>query len=382
MDEVTRQLLIQMLLGGNTLPQVAGPGTYADGEQKDWTTAEQAKGVNLQQDRMQSLFDPRFAAFGAALGLPGGVDYSQMVEQEAPAPPPVVLTPTFDSYSQSQDPLAQQIAEAVNSGMPRAQVAQLIRANVPDADLAGDYTKDVDTIFTERASAQQAQATYDSTPQEKKLSPMEEMYRDAGLSSPLAQYDEATLNPQGEQVRARRDETFQSWQDSLGAANTAEKSRPGLERLLADAQARDAAAATQPAQQEQQGGFFERLNNLVPTALGGPGFNPSRVGLPDPSNTSQNVYNAFSDRNEQQGGSGGVDYMPTELLQRTLAQAPDVGKLRKTADQARRTAQSAHRDSVRNAGAAVGAKVATRGRTPLGDDMVNRQLLMRALGMG
>jgi hypothetical protein len=91
----------------------------------------------------------------------------------------------------------------VTEGKSPAAVSAAIRKAVSDEVLAADYIKDVEALRGENAKMQEYEAQVATT--QRELSPVEKMFRDAGLPLPTEQYTSSNVSGDNYQVPQSRD---------------------------------------------------------------------------------------------------------------------------------------------------------------------------------
>lgn len=385
--------LMMMLLQQGMMPQLQGAGSYQDGTPKAPSVSTQSSQANVLQDWLQIMMDPAMGAMAGVSGIPGGIDYMQYLDDAEGEQAPQVLTPTWDNYRAAQDPLSQQIAQMVEDpSMTRAQINEVIRSAGLSPELTTDYVADVDAMLGERTKAAQAQADFQSKP--RKLSPVEQLYRDAGLPSPLEQYDEASLNPGAAATKQKSTETRDAHQSSQKALNTLLARRAAAPGLLEGAPeapwAPQEAGVGGPSEYDQQSPITKAWWNAQ---KGANGADRVAAGVLD---GAESAFNAPAEmlkslfrkpKADPEVGSvsgdkwGSQSLMPRHLAQRAQVSDGQVAEATQAAATARKSAVDAHREQVRSNGRTHGATRATRGRTPTGDAVAARQMMMRAFGL-
>lgn len=162
----------------------------------------QAKGTNNAQDLIQLLFDPKFAA------LTGTSDPLQQVPQTYEPRPYQDDLPLTMMYMNSGDPVIAEVASGLVNGTydplsARTVLTQSANASGLDPLAVGGI---VDSIAKEIADNASAKTKWDRDEQTKVQSlataPKDDVYTNAGLPSPLEQYNEGNIPlPQDQYAR-------------------------------------------------------------------------------------------------------------------------------------------------------------------------------------
>jgi hypothetical protein len=367
---------------------LGGPSFDGSFQQKSGAD-DLAKQGNFTQDLLQILFNPQLAALGG-----GAQDWMQLgqpydVEPYVAPAPPVVLTPYTDAFSASQDPTEKAAADAILAGATPQTVLNTIRQSGGD-DVAKRYERAIEDMFKEQNDARQAQQQYQVDLQASeaeygaktagKASPLEEMYRKAGLPLPTEQYTadylDPTLAPRREAVdrdRAGADallDKFNSYSDAKPTAPAREGgARPGMFRLPpTGAPAPSANAPVDRAALLQNAGV-----GTPPVDRGAlmSGMAQSTAPTPAPARPQQGVIrngpsSAWGPQ-EQAEVFGGIK---ADMYQEAL----------KRFSSSRKADRKLKADEAKAAGRSRGMRES--GKSPTSDAIAQRVMMARMLGMG
>jgi hypothetical protein len=309
------------------------------------TSTTQGRHGNFLQDLFQMVYDP--AVGGLAAGS-GGMDWMGLVPEVEPFVPP--QTPQLQQWLTSGDPVMQTIAKNVMEGkVSIPQARQEIRDAKLDDGLTDDLLDGVKDLFSEQQAVQTAQTEWEKE-QSTKRTPLQDMFRNAGLPDPLERYEAADLEVKGRKTSEARERTksaleaakqryLNSMRDPV-MANAGEPAAPvvppgSLDVVSAELERRgvrpegleapysaekdmfsdgSAWATPQvpgwetPAAPAAPASPLAAAGQSVPTAVGQPGGEHKTVGqwLGKIGNFISNG-SIGSTSNEQSGGRGGVD---------------------------------------------------------------------------
>jgi hypothetical protein len=400
LDDLSEEELMALIA---MQPQNGGYMPMPNGSGKDFTnTSEQAKQTNLMQDWLKSIMDPQFAMLGQAMGQTGGLDFSQFLGERtngqngAPMPPGVVVTPVLDSYQASAgtDEIAAMILEMVNNNATSGSINTAIRtATGEDENAAKDYIADAASLRTEQTSFAQAQADWAN--ESAQLSPLEQQYRDAGLPSPMAEYDEAAVNPDAARTRdnfnADTDLAEQAkaalkkhmngpFQNSLGRSQGA---KPAGEKF-------DSRSDASKAWDFVKGDGLDGAKQYANFVLGE--MNPAYRAIQGAGAVGNVIGGLFSSKKEpddkqgrtpstRTGSRAGGGRGRTENLPESAQFTAERKRLETALSNAQTQAKASRKEKVFSDNRTKSAQFATRGRNPSDDAIYSRQLLLRQLGM-
>lgn len=162
-------------------------GTYVD---KELTYGKPSTRLWHGQTLLDQILSPQLAILGGAYGVPG-IDYMQDVE-EAQEPIP---TPFADYLAGSSDQYEAALGEDLQSGLGVSAAKDKIRTLYEEGAITEGRQNDL-LAFADRAFDEQLDAASETAARaagggsDKDLSPVEEAYREAGVTPPWVTYED------------------------------------------------------------------------------------------------------------------------------------------------------------------------------------------------
>jgi hypothetical protein len=360
-------------------------------------STSRARGVNIGQDLMGSLFDPQMAALTAAL-LGGDLGGGGGGERVAAAPEPIPfepMTPMLDRYL-GQEGSSGEVARMVAEGMPEVEIKLALRElHGNDPDTYKMFESLVDDLYKEQTSELTRRREYDMRVAEKQaaaaekapeLSPMQKMLSDAGLPTSnrysADSFKPGSLGGPSESSYDGFDRSRQSMNRAFGRQVADDELAGLLEKLAAYS------PQTMPSLGQQGLGAMGPIGvsgppqvapstgPQIPVGQSGPTGIPAPTGVTPQQGIAGTEGGVAGPTGKQ---AGGYFHDPTGLVNRTASGKLDFRKkhaLEQFAREADRLAGWDDRARSINAN-----MMNSRGRSPIADELARRALAMRAIGL-